>query len=377
MMSIPPVAGTAHSQAVSGIPKPNGPGKLNSTNQTPQPKFELLTSRNFPAWLSDQSASLAFTTYQVGKVFMVGLNSDGNVHLTERTFPRCMGLGGDTQTLWMSSRYQVWRFENSLLSGQVYKGYDRIYLPQMAYTTGDLDTHDIILSKNGTPVFVNTLFSCLATVSETHSFKPIWKPPFISKLAPEDRCHLNGMAAIEGEPAYVSAVSRSDVSDGWRDRRLDGGLVMDVRNDEIVCEGLSMPHSPRWYRDRLWLLEAGSGYFGYVDLDSGQFERVCFCPGFLRGLSFIGNYALVGLSALRDNRTFSGLSLDAHLQAHNVDARCGIQVINLESGATEHWIRLEGLVQELYDVVTLPDVRRPLLIGVQKDDIHKMISIEE
>lgn len=344
---------------------------------TPPPKFELLTSRNFPAWLAGQQASLAFTTYQVGKVFMMGLNPDGKLHLTERTFPRCMGLGGSTQTLWMSSRYQVWRFENSLLPGQTYNGYDRIYLPQMAYTTGDLDIHDIILGKDGKPVFVNTLFGCLATVSDTHSFKPLWKPPFISKLAPEDRCHLNGMAAIDQEPAYVSAVSRSDVSDGWRDRRRDGGIVMDVRSDEVVCEGLSMPHSPRWYRDRLWLLEAGSGYLGYVNLKTGQFERVCFCPGFLRGLSFVGNYALVGLSALRDNRTFSGLALDDNLQKHDVDARCGIQVINLETGANEHWVRFEGLVQELYDVVTLPQVRRPLLIGVQKDEVHKMISIEE
>lgn len=347
----------------------------NSLTSSPPP-FELLTSRHFSAWLAEQQASLAFTTYQVGKVFMVGLNPDGKLHLTERTFPRCMGLGGTPQTLWMSSRYQVWRFENSLLPGQSYHGYDRIYLPQMAYTTGDLDIHDIILGAEGKPIFVNTLFSCVATVSDTHSFKPLWQPPFISQLAPEDRCHLNGMAAIDGHPAYVSAVSRSDVSDGWRDRRKNGGLVMDVGSHELVCEGLSMPHSPRWYRDRLWLLEAGTGYFGYVDLTSGRFERVAFCPGFLRGLSFMGHYALVGLSSLRDNRTFGGLALDAHLRQHDVDARCGIQVINLESGAAEHWIRLEGVVQELYDVVALPQVHRPLLIGVQKDDIHKMISIE-
>lgn len=345
------------------------------TDQKP-PSFELLTSRNFQSWLISQQASITFSTYQVGKVFMIGSNPDGKIHLTERTFPRCMGLGGDTQTLWMSSRYQVWRFENSLLPGQVFNGYDRVYIPQMAYTTGDLDIHDIIMGPNHKPVFVNTLFSCLATVSETHSFKPIWTPPFISQLAPEDRCHLNGMADIDGQPAYVTAVSRSDVSDGWRDRRNDGGILMDVRNNDIVCEGLSMPHSPRWYQDRLWILEAGTGFFGYVDLDTGKFEQVCFCPGFLRGLSFVGDYALVGLSAIRDNRTFSGLDLDQNLQQRDVKARCGIQIINLKTGAAEHWVRMEGLVQELYDVKALPQVRRPLLIGVQKDEIHKMISIE-
>lgn len=340
------------------------------------PSFELMTSRNFQTWLIGQQASIAFTTYQVGKVFMLGTNPDGKIHLTERTFPRCMGLGGDTQTLWMSSRYQVWRFENSLDKGQQFNQYDRVYIPQMAYTTGDLDIHDIIVQPNGKPVFVNTLFSCLATVSETHSFQPVWQPPFISQLVPEDRCHLNGLAAVDGQPAYVTAVGHSDASDGWREHRQSGGIVMDVRTNEVVCEGLSMPHSPRWYRDRLWILEAGTGFFGYVDLQTGQFERVCFCPGFLRGLSFVGDYALVGMSGVRENRTFSDLSLDKHLSERNVSARCGIQVINLLTGAVEHWVRIEGIVQELYDVKALPQVRRPLLVGVQKDEIHKMISIE-
>lgn len=342
----------------------------------PSPSFELMTSRNFQSWLISQKASIAFTTYQVGKVFMMGTNPDGKLHLTERTFPRCMGIGGDTQTLWMSSRYQLWRLENSLQPGQVFNNYDRVYIPQMAYTTGDLDIHDVIMQKDGKPVFVNTLFSCLATVSDTHSFKPVWKPPFISQLAPEDRCHLNGMAAIDGEPAYVTAVGKSDASDGWRDHRRDGGILMDVRTNEIVCEGLSMPHSPRWYRDRLWMLEAGTGFIGYVDLTTGKFEQVCFCPGFLRGLSFIGDYALVGMSGVRENRTFSDLALDQNLADRNVKARCGIQVINLNTGNAEQWVRLEGVVQELYDVKALPQVVRPLLIGTQKEEIHKMISIE-
>lgn len=307
---------------------------------------------------------------------MMGLNPDGRLHLTERTFNRCMGLGHHDNTLWMSSRFQLWRFENALLPEQSYNGYDRVYIPQMAYTTGDLDIHDIVVGADRRPVFVNTLFSCVATVSETHSFRPLWKPPFISKLAAEDRCHLNGMAAVDGQPAYVTAVSRSDVSDSWRDRRRDGGIVMDVRSNEVVGDGLSMPHSPRWYRNRLWLLEAGTGYFGYLDLATGRFERLCFCPGFLRGLAFLGDFALVGLSAARKNRTFSGLALDDNLKERHTDARCGIQVINLRTGDAEHWVRMEGIIDELYDVIALPGSRRPLIIGIQKEEIHKMVSIE-
>ena len=311
-------------------------------------------------------------------MFILGTNTDGSLHVTERTFNRCTGLGtvSGGNTFWLSSLFQLWRFDNSLASGP-FNDYDKVYLPQAAYTTGDLDIHDIVIGKDDRPVFVNTLFSCLATVSESHSFKPIWRPPFISKLVPEDRCHLNGLAEKDGKPAYVTMVSKSDASDGWRDHLQNGGVVMDVQTNEIVCEGLSMPHSPRWYNDKLYILEAGTGYFGYIDLKTKCFERITFCPGFLRGLDFIGNYAVVGMSSVRKNKTFSGLLLDDNLKAANTEPRCGIQIINLETGAAEHWVRLEGIIEELYDVKVLAGVSRPLLIGTKKDDIRTMISIEQ
>lgn len=342
-----------------------------------QQNFQISTSRQFQGWLQAENASLMFTTYQVGKVFMLGTNSDGSLHVTERTFPRCMGLGGSatSETFWMSSLYQLWRFDNSLAAGK-YQDYDKVYLPQVAYTTGDLDIHDIIIDANDRPVFVNTVFSCLATISERHSFKPLWQPPFISKLVPEDRCHLNGLAAKDGKAAYVTLVGASDVSDGWREHRQDGGMVMDVQTNEVVCQGLSMPHSPRWYKGKLYLLEAGTGYFGSVDLATKTFERIAFCPGFLRGMDFIGDYAVVGMSGVRKNKTFSGLKLDENLKEANAQPRCGLQIINLTTGAIENWVRLEGMIEELYDVKALAQVKRPLLIGTQKEEIRKMISIE-
>ncbi len=165
-------------------------------------------------------------------------------------------------TLYLSTLFQLWRFENSLGLGETYQGYDRLYVPRVGWTTGDLDIHDIGVDGQGRPVFVNTLFGCLATVSERHSFVPLWKPPFISKLAAEDRCHLNGLAMEAGVPRYVTVVGRSDVADGWREHRAGGGSVIDVEKNEVVLEGLSMPHSPRLYRGKLWLLDSGRGQFG-------------------------------------------------------------------------------------------------------------------
>jgi uncharacterized protein (TIGR03032 family) len=343
------------------------------------PSFEISTSRQLLAWLAEQKLSLAFTTYQIGKLFALGLKANGELAVFERTFNRCMGLcpSADGNGFWMSSLYQVWRFENMLGAGEEANGHDRLYVPQLGLTTGDCDIHDMAVDGDGQLVMVNTLFSCLAAPSEQHSFRPLWQPPFISRLAAEDRCHLNGLAMRDGRPAYATAVAASDAADGWREHRAGGGVLIDVQANEIVATGLSMPHSPRWYRDRLWLCNSGTGEFGTVDLASGKFEPLTFCAGYLRGAAFHGDYAVLGTSKARHNKTFSGLPLDDALTRRNVEARCGLQVVDLRTGDAVHWIRFEGLVEELYDVITLPSVRNPALIGFVSDEIRRLISLEQ
>ena len=381
---------TPQSTAASSSNFPQGVGT------TATPAFEINASRQFTSWLASQNLSLVFTTYQAGKVFFIGLRQNGELSVFERTFERCMGLYAHNSSLYMSSLYQLWRLENALEPGQIADGYDAVYVPQVGYITGDLDIHDVVLvepaqlrgnqqvepqfpslnnGRLGGVVFVNTLFSCLATISETKSFGPLWKPPFISKLAAEDRCHLIGLAVRDGQPRYVTAVSQSDVADGWRDKRKDGGCVMDISTNQAIATGLSMPHSPRWYKDKLWLLNSGRGEFGYLDLERGVFEAVAFCPGYLRGLSFCGDFAVVGISKPRHNKTFSGLALDEQLQAKQAQARCGLLVIDLRSGDIVHSLRIEGVVEELYDVQVLPGVRRPMAIGLKTDEIRRVISI--
>lgn len=348
-----------------------------ASTEAATPPLEITTSRQMLSWLAEQKLSIALTTYQIGKLFFLGLKANGELSVFERTFNRCMGLCATGNGLYMSSLHQVWRFENVFTQGQKQDDFDRLYLPQVGYTTGDLDIHDMAVDANGRLIFVNTLFGCLATLSETHSFKPLWSPPFISKLAAEDRCHLNGLAMKDGHPAYVTAVSQSDVVDGWRDHRANGGIVIDVNSNEIVLSGLSMPHSPRWHQGKLWLLNSGTGDFGYVDLAAGRFVPVTFCAGYMRGLCFHGDFALVGLSKPRHNKTFSGLALDANLSARKAEPRCGVQVIDLRTGDAVHWLRMEGVVDELYDVVALPGVRRPMALGFKTDEIRRVLSVEE
>jgi uncharacterized protein (TIGR03032 family) len=346
-----------------------------TTPAAEEPWLVVTSSRDFPAWLAAQHVSLAVTTYQTGKLLLFGAKPEGGLAVFERTFNRCMGLWGDGQTLWMNSLYQLWRFENVLAAGQLHQGHDRLYVPRAGYTTGDLDIHDIAVEASGRVVFVNTRFGCLATLHERDSFTPLWRPPFLSKLAAEDRCHLNGLALEDGRARYVTAVAATDVVDSWRDRRRDGGVVLDVRSNRIVASGLSMPHSPRVYRGRLWLLNSGTGELGTVDPATGAFAPLGFHPGYLRGLAFVGNYAVTGLSRPRHDRTFNGLPLDEALAAKGVEARCGLHVIDLNSGDIVHWVRIEGMVSELYDVVVLPGVTRPMALGFKSDEIQCLLTI--
>lgn len=341
------------------------------TGQSANPMISA--SRGFTDWLGSQNVSLGISTYQTGKLLLIGRNEQGQMSGFERTFERAMGLTGDDQTIYMATLFQIWRLENVLQPGESTDGYDRSYVPQVGFTTGDLNVHDVALDSNGTPVYISSRFSCLATISERYHFNPIWCPKFITKLAGEDRCHLNGLAMIDGEARYVTACAETNIVDGWREHRSGGGIVIDVQTDEIIARGLSMPHSPRWYREKLWLLDAGTGYFGHVDLETGEFNRLTFCPGFARGLSFTGNYAVIGISLPRHDPTFQGLPLQENLEAAKVSARCGLLIIDLNNGDIVQWLRLEEPILELYDVVVLPGVQRPRLVGFKSDEIRTIV----
>lgn len=351
-------------------PQPQAPRDLTKL------RVEKSCSRGLAGWLGQNRLSLAITSYQTGRIYLVGSDQQGRVSFFERIFERAMGVVGNAQRIYLGGLYQLWRFENVLRPNEVIHGqFDKCYVPRNAQTIGDLDIHELGIRKDGRVVFVNTKYSCLAELSPTHSFKAIWKPKFISKLAPEDRCHLNGLAMVDGEPKYVTAVCKSDSVDGWRERRRDGGVVIDVQTDEIVCEGLSMPHSPRWHNGRLWLLNAGTGQLGWVDFENKAFVPHAFVPGFARGLSIIGNVAAVGLSKPRNQR-FEGLQLDEELKKRDAEPWCGVQIVSLANGDVTNWIRFDGDITEIFDISFLPNVKHPMMIGLRTNEIRDLITFE-
>lgn len=322
-------------------------------------------------WLQDNRISLAFSTYQTNRLFLVGCKPDGRIAVNERLFDKPMGLYAHRDRLVMSTRYSIWELENRLAPGETHLGCDRLYVPSRSHTTGDLSVHDVVIDKDGQLLFINTDFSCLARLRPGYSFEPVWQPPFISKLKAEDRCHLNGLAMRGGAPTYATACSATDDAAGWRNHRVDGGIVIHIPSDEIIATGLSMPHSPRWYRGKLWLLNSGSGELGF--LDGGQFTPLTFCPGFARGLAFVGDYAVVGLSKLRST-SFGGLPLERRLADAGQSAQCGLLVIDITTGAIVQSLHIDGAVEELFDVVVLPNVQLPKALGFQDDGIDRLIS---
>jgi len=342
--------------------------------------ISITTSRHFSEWLAGIGSSIAFSTYQAAKLFLVGLNADGSICVFERTFERAMAIGvfPGRRSFMLSTYYQFIRFDEVLPKDAGYDEFDVLFAPHQTWITGDVDAHDVAVLSDGTPLFVNTMYSCLATVSPGYSFKPIWRPPFISRLAPEDRCHLNGMALEGGKPRYVTLVAASDVTDGWRDRKADGGLLWDIAAAKPVAEGLSMPHSPQLHKGRIWLLNAGTGDLGFVDGDTGRFHAVAFCPGYARGLAIVGRYAIVGISHPRIDGGFRGLPLDDALAKRGAEPRCGLIVVDLETGDTVAWLRMEGAtVRELFGVVVLPGIRKPALIGLRTNEVHRIVAMDE
>lgn len=330
-------------------------------------------SPGFTGLLAELGVSLAVSSYQSGKLFLLG-QVGGRMTLHERHFQRAMGLCASGDSLLMASLYQIHHFRNMLRPGQrINTHYDRCYVPRTSHTTGVLDIHDIGQLADGRIVFVNTMFNCLATLSERHSFKPLWKPSFISDISAGDRCHLNGMAVEEGKVRYVTAVSTTDTPDSWREQRVGGGVVIDVQNDAIICRGLSMPHSPRLHHGKLWLLNAGTGELGFVE--QGAFMPVAFAPGFGRGLAFAGNYAFIGLSKPRYQR-FEGLPIGDRLLTEKQEARCGVHVIDTQTGRLVEWFHAEGAVIEIFDVATLTGTASPMSLGFQTDEILSLVSHE-
>jgi uncharacterized protein (TIGR03032 family) len=318
---------------------------------------------NFPLLLRQLGASLLVTTYQAGKLVMVRDEGDHlNTHF--RGFPAPMGMALSGDRLAIGTKMQVWEFvDTPAVAARLDPPgrHDGCFLPRSCHVTGNIQIHEMAWGTGDELWAVNTRFSCLCTLDRSASFTPRWRPPFVTQLEPTDRCHLNGLAMVDGRPRYVTALGETDTPAGWRDNKAKGGVLFDVDSGEVITRGLSMPHSPRWHGDKLWVCESGAGTFGMVDRDTGRYEPVAEMPGFTRGVDFAGPFAFVGLSQVRESAVFSGIPITERLSAE--ERTCGVCAIDLRSGQVVALLRFESAVQEVFAVTVLPGRRYPDLIN--------------
>jgi uncharacterized protein (TIGR03032 family) len=325
------------------------------------PPLRSVHTTSFPAILQHLRCSILVTTYQAGK--LVVLRADNGVLNTHfRAFAKPMGLALDRDRLAIGTAMQIWEFHNVPAVTRRLEPpekHDACYLPRMSHVTGDVQIHEMAWAGDEL-WFVNTRFSCLCTIDGRNSFVPRWRPPFITGLSPEDRCHLNGLGMMNGRPRLVTALGTSDTQAGWRPNKKDGGMLMDITTNEMLLTGLSMPHSPRWYNGKLWLLESGNGTIGTVDVAAKKYTPICELPGFTRGIDFADRFAFIGLSQVRETAVFSGIAIAERALA---ERNCGVWVVDITNGQIVAFVKFEDAVQEIFAVTVVPNVVFPDLIN--------------
>jgi uncharacterized protein (TIGR03032 family) len=329
----------------------------------PDPARDPLRSvytTNLAGIFNQLGISLVVSTYQAGKVILVR-HDGGAINTHFRTFDKPMGIAADASRLALGSARSVWTLRNMPALARKLEPagkFDACYLPREIHVTGDIDVHEMAYDRDNTLWVVNTRFCCLCTLDIEHSFTPRWRPPFVSAYAPEDRCHLNGLAMVDGRPKYVTALGTTDSPGGWRANKARGGVLMDIETGEILLRGLSMPHSPRWYQDKLYFLESGEGSLARYDFKVRTWITIAQLPGFTRGLDFWGPLAFIGLSQVRETAVFSSIPLVERLE----ERTCGVWVVDLRTGHTVGFLRFEEGVQEIFAVQVLPNIRFPEIL---------------
>jgi len=336
------------------------------------PLFRYVHSADFPALLEQLGLSLAVTTYQAGKLMIVR-SAGGKLSTLLRSFERPMGLAvsENLDRMVIGTRRMVWTLRSAPeIAPQLDPPgrHDACFVPRIAQVTGNMQGHEIALI-DGKVWIVNTQFSCLCTLDDNgdYCFVPQWRPPFIDRLAGEDRCHLNGIAVENGQIRYATAMGETNEAHGWRDKKVTGGIVMNVPSGETVAHGLCMPHSPRVHDGQLYVLNSGHGHLCTVDRQSGELTTVAALPGYARGLAFHGRFAFVGLSKIREKDMFGGMPI---AESYDDEQRqCGVCVVDLDSGKLSAFLYFEAGTTEIFDIQVLPGMRWPAIVGFQDETL--------
>ncbi len=336
------------------------------------PPFSFTYSENFNQLLAGLRCSLAVTLCSSGKLVFFSPSYQGKLIQLPRNFERPMGMAVWDNRLAIATKGNVVIHNNDAELASLYpnqpKTYDSLFLPRVTMHCGGLDLHELEWTSRGL-LAINTKFSCLSLINANHGFSIEWKPHFVTELLPEDRCHLNGLACLEGVPKYVTALGMTDTPRGWKDEMLSGGVLIDIETNEIILKDLPVPHSPRVYNDGIFMLLSGTGELVKVDPDSKSYEVVTQLSGFPRGMDRIDNFLFIGLSKIRpDSKPFIDLPIAQSEQL------CGVAVVDISSGHVVGYIKYETMADEIFDLKILHENMRPNIVTTNNNMINKAFS---
>ncbi|NOZ36205.1 MAG: TIGR03032 family protein [Chlorobi bacterium] len=336
-------------------------------NKAPTP-FDCSYSPQFAELLHNLGISLIISTYQAGKVIILSSVEKDKLIQLPRTFDNPMGIAVEKKALAIATKNEVVVLRNADGLGKRYPlnpgKYDGIFVPRAKYYTGNIAMHDMEFIANKI-TGVNTLFSCLCNIDDKYSFTPFWKPPFISELVSEDRCHLNGTATENNSIKYVTALGKTNTLQGWRNNKMSGGIIMEYPSGEIITEGLGMPHSPRVYDGKLYVLNSAQGELIRINTKNGTSEVICNLGGFARGMSRYGDYLFIGVSKLRHN---SAVFRDLPIAEKSF---AGVVAVYLPYGSIAGQLEYTMSVDEIYDVKVLEGLKRPSILS-DSSEVHEL-----
>jgi len=334
-------------------------------------KFDISFDPEVPEILFRKKISLVFSTYQAGTLMIIGSPEGRTIHQIPVSFKKPMGIALQDNKLAVAGLEEVIFFSNAEdIVGAMKdndKGFDTVYVQRAAFNVGMIDVHDIQFG-DGVLWGINTRFSCISTFDVNYSFRPKWKPDFIDFLAPEDRCHLNGLVMLDNLPKYVTALSQTNEKEGWRKDIMNTGILMEVPSSEIILEGLSMPHSPMFINEELYLLESGKGHLIKVDTVHKTKELIFNFGRFVRGMTYFEGYLFVGVSKMRtSSNTFDKLEVTENSNG------AGIIVFDLANRKIIGEIHYKNTVEEIYDLQHFDGFIKPAIISQFQDQHNQVI----
>jgi uncharacterized protein (TIGR03032 family) len=336
-----------------------------------QLRYEATTG--FMRILDTCRCSLAISVYMSSRVILVSAENS-RIFVDSFSFRRPMGIAPSVTDgalrLAIATFDEVVILADAPLLAASLPGkpgsYQHLLVPRATLFTGDIDAHDLAWVGNQLCA-ANTRFSCIAAIDGRCSFTPVWTPPFVSHLMPEDRCHLNGLAVAGDRIVYATAFAQADQPRGWSERRFTGGVLMEVPSGRVVLDDLCMPHSPRVFDGQLHVLDSGTGRVLRVDPGRQTVEPLAELPGFTRGFDRYGDILFVGLSRIRRRDQPGG---GPPIAAKPDELVCGVAAVERQHGRILGYFKFDDTYDEIFDIKVLPNFQRGGMLSVD-DDGHR------